>query len=85
VLLVGELVERLLTQPEGGVQAVDLNTEAIVIEHSKTVNNKKFYSDYRYNHTTIKLVIAGYIGIYKPATGGIAELFSDTPADRRTE
>ncbi len=26
VLLVGELVERLLTQPEGGVQAVDLNT-----------------------------------------------------------
>ncbi len=34
MLLIGELVERLLTQSEGGVQAVDLNTEAIVIEHS---------------------------------------------------
>jgi hypothetical protein len=30
VLLVGELVERLLTKPEGGVQAVYLKTEDIV-------------------------------------------------------
>jgi hypothetical protein len=35
VLLIGELVERLLTQPEGGVQAVDLIQEAIVIALSR--------------------------------------------------
>ena len=34
LLLVGELVQRLLTQPEGGVQAVDLQTHK---------NNNKYW------------------------------------------
>ncbi len=47
VLLVGELVERLLTQPEGGVQAVDLNTEDIVIALSRQLAAWDFWYQVR--------------------------------------